>query len=109
MPFWWQVDLQVNASISQIDMTTNLVKGSETYYGYSIMGSWDGSYYVRLVDGSENTAVEFVSNTINSPHMFRYIQVNVSKVVNVQNGNEADWARGIDEVLVYGTIPAIST
>lgn len=109
VPFWWQVDLQVNASISQIDMTTNLVKGSETYYAYSIMGSSDGSYYVPLVDMSENTAVGFVSSTIDSPYTFRYILVNVSKVANVQNGNEADWARGIDEVLVYGTIPASST
>lgn len=107
VPFWWQVDLQTNALISQIDITTNLVKGSETYYGYKIMGSWDGSYYVLLMDGWKNTAVGFVSNRIKSPYMFRYIRVNVSRVVNVQNGNEADWARGIDEVMVYGAMPEI--
>jgi hypothetical protein len=103
VPFWWQVDLQTNASISQIDMTTNLVKGSETYYGYTIMGSWDGSYYIQLVDGSTNTAVGFVSSKISSPYKFRYIKVNVYRVVDVQNGNEADWARCIDEFMVYGT------
>ncbi|KUJ08644.1 uncharacterized protein LY89DRAFT_763951 [Mollisia scopiformis] len=103
VPFWWQVDLQTNASISQIDMTTNLVKGSETYYGYTIMASWDGSYYIQLVDGSTNTAVGFVSNKISSTYKFRYIKVNVYRVVNVQNGGEADWARGVDEIMVYGT------
>jgi hypothetical protein len=97
------IDLQTNASISQIDMTTNLVKGSEIHYWYTIMGSWGGSYYIQLVDGSTNTAVGFVSNKISSPYKFRYIKVNVYRVVNVHNGNEADWARGIDEFMIYGT------
>jgi hypothetical protein len=103
VPFWWQVDLQTNATISQIDMTTKMVKGSETYYGYVIMGSSDGSDYVQLVDGSTNTVVGFVSHKISSTSRFRYVKVIVNKVVNVQNGNEADWARGIHEFVVYGT------
>ena len=93
------IDLQTNASISQIDMTTNLVKGSEIHYWYTIMGSWGGSYYIQLVDGSTNTAVGFVSNKMSSPYKFRYIKV------NVHNGNEADWARGIDEFMTYGGAP----
>ncbi|OIW30392.1 hypothetical protein CONLIGDRAFT_632452 [Coniochaeta ligniaria NRRL 30616] len=102
VPFWWQVDLQTNASITQIDMTTNMVKGSETYYGYVIQGSWDGSYYIQLVDGSTNTAPGFVSSKVSSSYSFRYIKVIVYRVVNVHNGQEADWARGIDEFVVYG-------
>jgi hypothetical protein len=103
VPFWWQVDLQTNASISQVDMTTKMVKGSETYYRYVITGSLDGSVYTQLVNASTNTMVGFVTHEISSSDKFRYINVTVNKVVNVQNGNEADWARGIDEFVVYGS------
>jgi hypothetical protein len=102
VPFWWQVDLQARSLISQIDITTHLVKGSETYYGYTIMGSLDGSNYVLFADGSTNTAVGFVSNKIENPSMVRYILFNVSRVVNVQTDHEADWARGVVEIMVYG-------
>lgn len=105
VPFYWQVDLENNVSVSQFDMTTKLVKGSETYYSYLIFGSRDGSHYTQIFNGSENTLVGFVSNKIHSRDEFRYIRVNVSKVVNIQNGHEADWARGIDEFLIYGSVP----
>lgn len=102
-PFWWQVDFQTNASISQIHMATKMIKYSETYCEYTIMGSWDGSYYIQLVYGSTNTAVGFVRNRISNPYKSRYIKVNVYMVVNIEHGNEVDRARGIDESTIYAT------
>lgn len=32
VPFWYQVDLEKAHAISQVDLTTNMVQGSETFY-----------------------------------------------------------------------------
>lgn len=102
VPFWWQVDLGQAHTITQVDLTPRQVGGSETYLQYTISGSNDWQSFTQIADESGNTAVGFRSSKISASGTYRYIRVNVEKVINIQNGNEADWAVGIHEILVYG-------
>ncbi|KAK0664857.1 hypothetical protein DIS24_g59 [Lasiodiplodia hormozganensis] len=102
VPFWWQVDLGEAHDISQVDVTPKQVAGSETYIQYNITGSSDGKTFTELADESANTAVGFRSSKITGSGSHRYIRINVQKVINIHNNNEADWAVGLHEVLVYG-------
>ncbi|GME38663.1 putative f5 8 type c domain protein [Neofusicoccum parvum] len=102
VPFWLEIDLGQAHAVTQVDVTPKQVGGSETYLQYNITGSTDQKTYSELADESGNTAVGFRSSKIDGGAEARYIRVNVQKVINIQNGNEADWAVGLHEVLVYG-------
>ena len=55
-PYILAVDMQKNARISEINLSTRLVNGSEAAYKYTIEGSTDGKSYKMLVDGRQNLA-----------------------------------------------------
>ncbi|KAH7050128.1 hypothetical protein B0J12DRAFT_663292 [Macrophomina phaseolina] len=103
VPFWWQVDLGAAHAVTQVDVTPRQTGGSETYLQYNISGSVDQENWTLLVDETKNTAVGFRTNKVSVGGTYRYIRLNVEKVINIHNGNEANWAAGLNEVTVYGT------
>lgn len=102
VPFSYQIDLQDSHVISQVDLSTNMVSGSETFYRFTVDGSTDGSTWTTLVDQSKNVDVGFKPSFPTSTESFRYVRINVDAVINNVNGNAADWAVGVLEVTVYG-------
>ncbi|KAI5359079.1 Putative coagulation factor 5/8 domain, Galactose-binding-like domain superfamily [Septoria linicola] len=102
VPFWYQIDLQEAHSISQIDLTTKMVQGSETFYRYNVTGSNDGNTFSLLADKRDSVDVGFSASFPTSSEKFRYVRINVDAVINNVNGNAASWAVGINEVTVYG-------
>ncbi|EOD50970.1 putative f5 8 type c domain protein [Neofusicoccum parvum UCRNP2] len=103
VPFWWQVDLEEASGVAQVDITPRQVGGSETYLQYNVTGSADGESWTLLVNGTANTAVGFLTEEVSDSGTYRYVRLNVEKVINIHNGNEADWAAGLHEVTVYGS------
>ncbi|PIA97298.1 hypothetical protein CB0940_06327 [Cercospora beticola] len=103
VPFWYQIDLQKAHTISQVDLSTKLVQGSETFYKYNVTGSNDGRTFELLADQTNAVDVGFSAAFPTSTQQFRYIRINVESVVNNVNGQAANWAVGIHEVTVYGS------
>lgn len=99
VPFTWQVDLGQSFDLSRVDLSWRSYNGSETYSGYTVEGSTDGTTWTRIVSRLANRSTGFTSDELSGS--YRYIRVNVAKVVNDHNGNEADWAAGLVEVQVY--------
>ncbi|THY31056.1 hypothetical protein D6D00_02438 [Aureobasidium pullulans] len=102
VPFWYQIDLGNASTVSRVELSTNMVQGSETYYDFNVTGSADGSSFSLIGSKHDNVDVGFVSVASQSQEKFRYVRLNVNSIENAHNGNEADWARGISEVTVYG-------
>lgn len=101
-PYSLTVDMQKEAVISEINLSTRLVNGSEAAYKFTIEGSRDGKTYEPLVDGNDNWQVGFLILPVNSTSAYRYLRLNVLRVVNVHNGNEAAWAEGVYELAAFG-------
>lgn len=101
VPFWYEVDLGRELPIEQIDLTTRLVGGSETFYSFKVSASKDGKSYKVISDQSGNKNVGFTSFTVAGRPTARFVRVNVQKITNIFNKNEADWAAGIHELSVY--------
>lgn len=104
VPFWYQIDLQQAYNISQIDLTTKIVPGSDTFYHYNVTGSSDGKYFsLLLADMHDSVDVGFSVAFATSTEKVRYVRIYVDGIINNVNGNEADWTVGINEVTVYGS------
>ncbi|KAJ5389818.1 glycosyl hydrolase [Penicillium cataractarum] len=101
-PFTLTVDLGESSNITQVDLTTRMIQGSETYYQFTVLGSTDGINYETIGDASKNTQVGYIPVFISDPESYRYIQVNVTHIINTHNGNEATYFGGIIEYTVYG-------
>ncbi|MFF3503356.1 discoidin domain-containing protein [Streptomyces sp. NPDC003247] len=99
VPFDWTVDLGSAQELSRIDISWRAYNGSETYAGYTVSGSTDGTSWTTLTDRSDNTVVGFTSDALNGT--CRYVRLSVSKVVNDHNKNSATWAAGLVEVQIY--------
>lgn len=99
MPFSWAVDLEESRDLSRVDLSFRSYNGSETYSEYTVWGSDDGQTWERLVSRLDNTTVGFTSDPLVGT--YRHVRVDVAKVVNDHNGNEAAWAAGLVEVQVY--------
>ena len=97
------IDMQKKARISEINLSTRLVNGSEAAYKYTIEGSQDGKNYKMLVDGRQNWQVGFLILNIEDPSAYRYLRLRVYGIVNVHKGNSATWADGIYEFTAFGT------
>lgn len=102
-PYSVTIDTKKEAKISEINLATRLVGGSETAYKYTIEASLDGNSYTKIYDGTNNWMVGFQILKITDQSVFRYLRLNVKDVVNVQNGNSARWADGIVELSAFGT------
>ncbi len=102
-PYSLTIDMQKIAKISEINLSTRMVNGSETAYQYTIEGSPDGQEYTTIVDGTNNWQVGFQILEVEDPSDFRYLRLNVLRVINVHNNNSATWAEGIYEFTAFGT------
>ncbi|MCO7127901.1 discoidin domain-containing protein [Sporolactobacillus shoreicorticis] len=102
-PWTWTVDLGQPSLINEIDITFKRVNGSETYQSYLLEGSNDGVHFVTLKDCTDNKVIGFNENEINNTDTFRYVRIKVNNSTNVNNGQSASWARGINELTVYGS------
>lgn len=102
-PYMFIIDMQKEANISEINLSTRLVNGSEAAYKYTIEGSTDGKSYKILVDGRQNWQIGFLILNIKDPASYRYLRLRVYGVVNVHKGNSAMWADGIYEFAAFGT------
>ena len=103
LPFTYEINLASKMAVSHLDLSTKLVGGSETYYNYTIDCINNGATSVILVDMTKNTVVGFTTAQIMATTLCEAVRLNANKVVNVQNGNEADWAAGVVELTVYGS------
>jgi hypothetical protein len=99
-PYTWTVDLGAAHPLSRIDISWRMYNGSETYSGYTVDGSNDGTTWTTLTDQSGNKTVGFTSDKLSGS--YRYVRLSISKVINDHNGNSATWAAGLVEVQVYG-------
>lgn len=97
------IDLERSAQLSEINLTTREVNGSDTVYRYTLEGSMDNANWTVLVDGSANNVAGFVTNPISDEGHYRYVRLTVNNVINVINGQGATWADGIIELSVLGT------
>lgn len=102
-PYMFTIDMQKKNRISEINLSTRLVNGSEAAYKYTIEGSQDGKSYKMLVDGRQNWQVGFLILNIEDPSAYRYLRLRVYGIVNVHKGNSATWADGIYEFTAFGT------
>ena len=102
-PYMFTVDMQKKARISEINLSTRLVNGSEAAYKYTIEGSPDGKSYKMLVDGRTNWQVGFLILNVEDPTAYRYLRLRIYGVVNIHKGNSAMWADGIYEFAAFGT------
>jgi len=103
VPYMFTIDMQKEARISEINLSTRLVNGSEAAYKYTIEGSLDGKSYKMLVDGRTSWQLGFLILNIEDPASYRYLRLRVYGVVNVHKGNSAMWADGIYEFTAFGT------
>ncbi|PLW48642.1 hypothetical protein PCASD_03443 [Puccinia coronata f. sp. avenae] len=103
VPFSYVVDFGAPSVLTQFDLTTKLVGGSETAYQFTISARVnDRSCFKVIVDKSSNTRVGFVSSILNDPTAYSAVMLQVQKVTNVHNKNAANWAEGINQFTVYG-------
>lgn len=103
-PYTVTVDLGKTAVISEINLSTWLVGGSETAWHYKLEGSADGESYTLLEDGSSNWRVGFTVDKITDSTPRRYVKFTVTGLFNVHNSDAgADWADGLIELAVFGT------
>lgn len=102
IPYMFEIDMQKEAKISEINLSTRLVNGSEASYKYTIEGSLDGKKYKMLVDGRQNWQVGFLILNIEDPASYRYLRLRIYDVVNIHKGNSAMWADGIYEFTAFG-------
>lgn len=56
-----------------------------------------------LHDGTDNWQASFQILKIEDRPDYRYLQLNVSRVINVHNNNFATWAEGVYELTAFGT------
>ncbi|KAE9966938.1 hypothetical protein EG328_008509 [Venturia inaequalis] len=103
VPFFWDVELDAPKKITRVHLLTKLTGGSETAYKFNVLGSADGKSWEKLADQSKNTVVGFVDSEIQSGKSWKWVRVDVLGIMNVNNGNEANWAKGVLEVTVFAT------
>jgi hypothetical protein len=97
------IDLEQSSRLSEINLTTRVVAGSDAVYRYRLEGSADNESWTLLADGSANNVVGFVTNPIADDGLYRYVRLTVNGIINVHTGQGATWADGIIELAVFGT------
>ena len=101
-PYVLTIDMQKKAKISELNLSTKLVNGSETAYKYTIEGSVDGEHFQTLVDGTDNWQVGFQILPVTDSSAYRYLRLTVLRIINVHNNNQATWSDGVYELTAYG-------
>ncbi|NEU61045.1 family 43 glycosylhydrolase [Paenibacillus sp. ALJ109b] len=77
-PAWWQVDFGAPKTITEIDISWFMYKGSEGYYKYKIEISNDGVNYSTL-DRTSNTTYGFTTDAVH--FTARYVRINMVNAV----------------------------
>lgn len=102
MPYSVTIDLQRERELSEVNISTKLINGSEAAYKYTLEGSVDGENFTPLVDGQNNWSVGFLILPIDSKSPCRYLRFTVSNVISVKKNNPVSWADGIYEIVAFG-------
>jgi len=103
LPYSIVIDLEQPARISEINLTTRIVLGSDTVYRYTLEGSTDNTTWTALADGSQNNVSGFITHRITDSGHYRYVRLTVHQIINVHTNQNATWADGIIELAVFGT------
>ncbi|WP_258403658.1 AbfB domain-containing protein [Paenibacillus pabuli] len=77
-PAWWQVDFGAPKTITEIDISWFMYKGSEGYYKYKMEISNDGVNYSTL-DRTSNTTYGFTTDAVH--FTARYVRINMVNAV----------------------------
>ena len=101
-PYSLTIELPQPSRISEINLATRLVNGSETAYKYTIEGSMDGQEYQTLVDGRNSWTVGFHILPVEDRSTYKFLRLNVFQIINVHNNHPATWADGIYEFTAFG-------
>ncbi|HAM68572.1 MAG TPA: hypothetical protein DCP68_03035 [Ruminococcus sp.] len=106
-PFYLQIDLERVCSLSNIQTSWYICKGSEGYYTYTVEGSTDGISWKKLLDHTDKS-----SDTVNSTYGFnsdmlsgeaRYVRLNVQNATLQNNPNNNWYTPTVYEVKIFGT------
>lgn len=104
-PAWWQVDLGAVKTITEVDISWFLYKGSEGYHKYKIEISNDGVNYATI-DRTTNTAYGFTSDQVH--FTARYVRINLVNAVLFNN--PTNWyTPTLYEVRLFGPSTADAT
>ncbi|GLX68443.1 AbfB domain-containing protein [Paenibacillus glycanilyticus] len=108
-PHWWKVDLGSVQDIRNVQISWNMVKGSEAFYQYKIETSTDNvnwSTALSRTNTSNNDSYGFTSDPISSKA--RYVRINMVNAVLMNNPN--NWyTPQLWEVKVFGEPAAATT
>jgi hypothetical protein len=103
-PKWWAVDLGLAYDLSNIQISWELIKGSEGYYKYKIETSLDGVNYTLALDRTTNTRYGFTTDKLTGNA--RYVRVQLTGVV-VRNGTK--YYPRLYEAKVFGSVTSAET
>ncbi|WP_230986504.1 AbfB domain-containing protein [Cohnella fermenti] len=104
-PSWWQVDFGAPKTITEVDISWFMYKGSEGYYKYKIEVSNDGVNY-STIDRTTNTTYGFTTDKVH--FTARYVRINL--VNAVLWNNPSNWyTPTLHEVKLLGPSTADAT
>lgn len=104
-PAWWQVDFGAPKTITEVDISWFMYKGSEGYYKYKIEISNDGVNYAAI-DRTTNTAYGFTTDAVH--FTARYVRINMVNAVLFNN--PGNWyTPTLHEVRLLGPATAEAT
>lgn len=104
-PAWWQVDFGAPKTITEVDISWFMYKGSEAYYKYKIEVSNDGVNYAAI-DRTGNTSYGFTTDAVR--FTARYVRINLVNAVLFNNPN--NWyTPTVHEIRLLGPSTADAT
>ncbi|MEV5029076.1 AbfB domain-containing protein [Paenibacillus sp. LPE1-1-1.1] len=104
-PAWWQVDFGAPKTITEVDISWFMYKGSEAYYKYKIEVSNDGVNY-SAIDRTGNTSYGFTTDAVR--FTARYVRINLVNAVLFNNPN--NWyTPTVHEIRLLGPSTADAT
>lgn len=104
-PYILTIDMENPVTLSEINLATRLVNGSECAFKYTIEGSLDNQAFDMLVDGRNSWEVGFIIKDVESTKTYRYLRLRIFDITSVHKGNSQNWADGIYELTAYGKTP----
>ncbi|MGY0064096.1 discoidin domain-containing protein [Streptomyces sp. LZ34] len=100
LPFSWQVALGKARKLSWVGLSFKTVGGSDNVHRYTVSVSDDGEKWTEQVDNTQNNRIGYQNHQLTGTH--RYVRLTVYKSFDLAHNKDADWARGLYEVSVYG-------